>query len=218
MNNSGKAGCGCLIFLLILVMVATGLFMHPLTLKFLARQFRYEDKIFPSSAIFVPRFQEDRGGELYIEAFRDYQAGNGRIIWVEDENILGMSIVEIIQRMAKARDVRGDVLRRLEVSDGKEAAIEKIKERFSKSGYKKVIILVPEYASRRFHLLYGFPGNNEGTIFLIKPVSVSYFKKETWWRDPVSRRALANEVCATGSYFLRRFTGGEKDKKDTEKQ
>jgi hypothetical protein len=203
---------------MILVMVATGLFMHPLTLKFVARQFRYEDKIFPSNAIFVPRFQEDRGGELYIEAFRDYWAGNGKIIWVEDENILGISVIEIIRKMAKTRDVREDILRRLEVSDSKGAGVEEIKEQFSRLGYKKVIILVPEYASRRFHLLYGFPGDGEGTIFLVKPVSVSYFKKETWWRDPVSRHALANEVYATGSFFARRFTGGETNKKDTQKQ
>jgi len=218
LNNRGKAGCGCLVFILIVVMVTTGLFMHPLSLRFMASQFKYEDKVFPSSAIFVPRFQEDRAGELYIEAFRDYWAGNGKIIWVEDEKILGTSIIEIIHRMAKARNIREDAVRRLEVGNEQETDIGKIKERFEKLGCRKVIVLVPEYASRRFHLLYSSSRDDEKTIFLIKPVSVSYFKKEMWWKDPVSRHVLANEMYVTGSYFLRRFTGGERKKKDTEKQ
>ncbi|OPX96732.1 MAG: hypothetical protein A4E58_01648 [Syntrophorhabdus sp. PtaB.Bin006] len=218
MNNRGKAGCGCLVFILIVVMVTTGILMHPLSLRFTANLFRYEDKVFPSSAIFVPRFQEDRAGELYIEAFRDYWAGNGKIIWVEDEKILGTSIIEIIHRMAKARNIREDAVRRLEAGNEQGADIGKIKEWFERLGYRKVIILVPEYASRRFHLLYSSSRDDEKTIFLIKPVSVSYFKKEMWWKDPVSRHVLVNEIYATGSYFLRRFTREEKDKKNTEKQ
>ncbi|OPY68839.1 MAG: hypothetical protein A4E63_01919 [Syntrophorhabdus sp. PtaU1.Bin050] len=120
--------------------------------------------------------------------------------------------------MAKARNIREDAVRRLEVGNEQETDIGKIKERFEKLGCRKVIVLVPEYASRRFHLLYSSSRDDEKTIFLIKPVSVSYFKKEMWWKDPVSRHVLANEMYVTGSYFLRRFTGGERKKKDTEKQ
>jgi len=218
LNNGGKAGCGCLIFILIVVMVATGVFMHPLTLRFIANQFRYEDKIFPSSAIFVPRFQEDKAGELYVEAFRDYWAGNGKVIWIEDEKILGMSIIEMIHGMAKARNVREDAVRRLEVGSEQGADIVRIKERFERLGCTKVIILVPEYASRRFHLLYDSSGDDGRTIFLVKPVSVSYFKKETWWKDPMSRHVLANEIRAAGSYFLRRFTGGSKGREGQERR
>ena len=78
MKNEGKAGCGCLIFILVISMVAVGILMHPFTLRLLGGQLRYEDKTVPSDAIFVPNFPEDRNGELYQEAFREYQAGNGR--------------------------------------------------------------------------------------------------------------------------------------------
>ncbi|MCK7468493.1 MAG: hypothetical protein MZU91_10590, partial [Desulfosudis oleivorans] len=68
------------LFVLIVIMVLTGALIHPISLEFIGNQFQYEDKIFTSDAIFVPRFPEDRNGELYVEAFRDYSAGNGKLI------------------------------------------------------------------------------------------------------------------------------------------
>ena len=104
MSNKGIAGCGCLIVVLIIIMVLTGALIHPISLRFIGNQFRYEDKIFTSDVIFVPRFPEDRNGELYVEAFRDYSAGNGKLIFMEDDTILGTSIVELVNKMAKARN------------------------------------------------------------------------------------------------------------------
>ena len=57
---------------LIIIMVLTGALIHPISLSIIGNQFRYEDKIFTSDVIFVPRFPEDRNGELYVEAFRNY--------------------------------------------------------------------------------------------------------------------------------------------------
>jgi len=43
MNNKGKVGCGCLVFILVICMVLAGISMHPISLKFIGNQFRYED-------------------------------------------------------------------------------------------------------------------------------------------------------------------------------
>ena len=209
MRTEGKAGCGCLIVILVFFMVIIGVMIHPFTLKSIGNQFKYEDKIFPSEAIFVPRFIEDKNGELYIDAYREYWAGNGKAIWVEEDKIFGISIMDIILKMAKTRGVKEEVIKKMEVDSEGRKKVDKIKEIFASMGIKKVIILVPEYASRRFHLLYG--SSEEGkTLYLIKAVNVSYFKKDKWWKDGASRIILIRELCSMGTYYVERFKYGEK--------
>jgi len=112
MNNKGKTGCGCLVGILIIIMIAAGLGFHPVSLKFFAKVFRYEDMIVTADAIFVPRFPEDRNGELYSDAFREYFAGNGRTIYVENEKIPGKNIGNnILDQMASARGVKESVVK-----------------------------------------------------------------------------------------------------------
>jgi hypothetical protein len=211
MNNAGKTGCGCMIFILVCCLVAAGLLAHPLSLKFLGNQFRYEDKVFPSEVVFVPRFEEDRNGELYVDAFREYWTGNGKAIYVEDDKVFGTSILEPVQRMARARNIKEGVIGKVGVEGEGAAAARKVRKQFSAMGYKKVIVLVPEYASRRYHLLYENPPGDEKTIYLIKPVTVSYFKKDKWWKDGPSRLLLLKELFSIGSDSIDRFKDGGRD-------
>src|SRR5512135_2548303 len=104
-NKKGRAGCGCLLFVLIVCMVVAAILVHPFSLRVLTGIFVYHDKITPSDALLVPRFLEDKNGELYQEALREYVAGDGRIIYVEDDQVFGMSVREIVARMAKQRGV-----------------------------------------------------------------------------------------------------------------
>ncbi len=212
MNNRGRAGCGCLLILLVIFMVFIGISIHPFTLRIIGKQFRYEDKVFKSDVIFVPRFNEDKNGEIYIDAFREYWAGNGNIISIEEDSIMGISMHEIVTRMAKTRGIKAEAIIRLDTKGDAGEKSERIKDAFIKSGAKKVIIMVPEYASRRFHLLYGFSRDKAGIVFIIKPVSVSYFKMDRWWRDSGSRVILFREVCSLCSYYFKRFKYGDNKK------
>jgi hypothetical protein len=218
MTDKGLAGCGCLVVILIVIMVLTGALMHPITLKFIGNQFRYEDKIFTSDAIFVPRFPEDKNGELYIEAFREYSAGNGKVVFAEDDTILGTSIVELVGRMAKARNLKDESIRRVEGSGEGLLRAQKIRQQLEKHGLRKVIILVPEYASRRFHLMYNSSRVDGRTLYLIKPVPVSFYKKDKWWKDSDSRGVLASEALSIASYYFQRFKYGEKEKSNSKKR
>ena len=211
MGSKGKVGCGCLIFLLVICMVCVGIFIHPLTLKVIGGQFVYGDKMFPSDVIFVPRFPEDRNGELYAEAFREFWAGNGKTVWIEDDKILGMSILDIVSRMAKSRGVPEGILKKLEVEGEGTAKIARTEAAFAKMGMRRVIIIVPEYASRRFHMTYGASKDGAKVAFLIKPVSVSYFKRDRWWKETLSRGMLFREVSFLVSYYTERFKYGGKE-------
>ena len=212
MNTKGKVGCGCLIFILVVCMVGAGIFMHPFTLKFITNQFRYEDKIFQSDAIFVPRFSEDKSGELYIAAFREFRAGNSKEIWVEDDKLLGMNISEMVLKMAKERGIKEGVIKKIEIDGEGKIKAGKAREYIEKTGAKKVIVVVPEYASRRFHLVFGSPKDDGKVLFLVKPVSVSYFKKDKWWKEPVSRDILLKELPLIGSYYFDKFKYGVKER------
>jgi len=218
MNHRGIAGCGCLIFVLIIVMILTGALMHPITLRIIGNQFHYEDRIFTSDAILVPRFPEDRNGELYMESFRDYSAGNGRFILVEDDIILGTSIVELVNKMAKIRNVKDEGIRKIVTSGEGLMKTQRIKEQIERQGLRKVIIIVPGYASRRFHLMYNSSRADASTVYLIRPVEVTFFKRDKWWKDSDSRSVLANEIFAISSYYLQRFKYGEKETKDKKKR
>jgi hypothetical protein len=208
MGNKGWFGCGCLLFVLILVMVVVGLLVHPLSLRFIANQFLYEDRLVPSDAIFVPLMAEDRKGELYAEAFKEYGRGNGKTIWGEEEQVFGIPASQFIAIMGKAKSVKEDAFRWIQVDGDGLSKARKVKELFAKGHVKRVIIVVPEYASRHFHLLYGQPASGQDTIFLIKPVKVSFFKKEVWWKDAASRALLLREASSIGSYYFQSFKYG----------
>lgn len=209
-DKEGKAGCGCLIFVVVVCMVVAALLVHPVSLRVLTGGLVYQDKIVPSDALFVPRFPEDQIGEVYQEAFREFWAGNGKVIYVQDDQVLGSSIKEIVARMAKQRGIKEDVVRKLDLSAEGEAP-SKVREKFSQLGVKRVIVIVPEYASKRYHLLYGSDDPNEKVLFLVKPVTMSYFKREKWWANDSAMASIQRELYSLGAYYLSRFKYGAKE-------
>ncbi len=210
MGTQGRAGCGCLIFILVVCMVAIGIMIHPFTLKLLGNQLRYEDKIIPADAIFVPRFQEDKNGELYTEAFREYHGGFGRIILLENDSVLGMSITDLVLKMAKARGLKDGSVKGLDAQGNERLRSDKIREQFHKMGLKKVIILVPEYASRRYHLLYSSSAAEGSPLYLVKPVAVSYYTRDKWWKEGSQRMFFLKELYSILAEQLQRFKYGDK--------
>lgn len=201
MGSTGKAGCGCIIGILVVVMVLAGVLMHPMSLKFMAKQFRYEDKIVPADALFVPRFAEDKKGDLYTEAFREYFAGNGKAVYIEDDKILGTNITEFVSRMAKARGVKENIIKGIDPGPDGTAGTNALKEKLKASGVKKVIVVVPEYASRRYHYIYDSSRSGDAVFYMIKPVQVTYFQRDKWWRDCLSRSLMAREFYASLSHY-----------------
>jgi len=208
MNDEGKAGCGCLVFTLIVMMVVAGLGFHPLSLKFFAKCLRYEDPIITADAVFVPRFTEDKDGELYSDAFREYFAGNGRTIYVENEKAPGNDVSNVLRQMARARGIKESVVKTVYLGEMDGDRSSSVKGKLRAAGLKKVILIVPEYASRRYHMMYSLdPG---GTIYMIKPLKVSYFQSDRWWRDDLSRTLIAREMYNASTYcykLLKKETG-----------
>jgi len=210
--QKGRIGCGCLLFLLVFCIVLAGAFIHPYSLKLIGDRFHYADKILAADVVFVPRFSEDRNGEVYTEAFREYWAGNGKIIWIEDDMVFGFTMKDIVTRMAKERGIKDGAIKALELSGDDLARAAGAREALAKHGVRKVILVVPEYASRRFHTMYGSEGPHQGNgvLFFVKPVDVSYFKADKWWRNDVSRTMIMRELYRFGALYLNRFKFGDR--------
>jgi uncharacterized SAM-binding protein YcdF (DUF218 family) len=212
-SEKGRAGCGCLLFILIVCMVFAGALMHPVSLRLIAGRFLYADKVVPCDAIFVPRFEEDRSGEVYTEAFREYWAGTAKAVWIENDRVFGFTMKDIVVKMANARGIKENTIKALDVEGDDEVKAEKVKEMLARHGVRKVLIVVPAYASRRFHLLYGSEGSRSGKagFFLVKPVDVPYFKADKWWKSDLSRALMEHEVYELGLYYVNHFRGGKKE-------
>ncbi|MCX7857406.1 MAG: hypothetical protein N2513_05430 [Deltaproteobacteria bacterium] len=200
-KKSGKIGCGCLFFLLLFFLVFLGIFFHPISLKFLSKQLVYGDKIYFSDVAFVPRFVEDLDGELYIAAFEELRKGNVKALWIEDYYVLGISVTQILKKMAKDRGLKENLITGIKL-DGKDyEKREALLDHFMKIGIKKVILFVPEYSSRRYKALYG-NSRERAPIFLINPVKMRIYNHERWWKENVSRELLFREYSALISIYL----------------
>jgi len=69
--------------------------------------------------------------------------------------------------------------------------------------------VVPEYASRRFHLLYGSDeGEGKSPLFLVKPVDMPYFKMDKWWKSDLSRSLMEREIYELGLLYANRLRPG----------
>ena len=214
--QKGKAGCGCLLFVLVLCMVAAGALVHPFSLKIIAGRFRHEDKIVPCDAIYVPRFVEDKDGELYAEAFREYWAGDGKVIWVENDRVFGFTVKDMVARMAKERGIKdANVVRGVDAAgdDAEKARI--ARQLLAKHGVRKLIVIAPDYASKRYRMLYGDSAAGAPMTVLIKPVRVSYFKLDKWWRDDLSRSLMEKEIYRTALLYGKRIAGWKEDRPKT---
>jgi hypothetical protein len=208
-SSAGRAGCGCLIIILVVFLVSAALMMHPLSLRFLGDRLMYRDPIVTSDAILIPYFPEDKNGELFMDAFREFWAGNGKLILVEEQRVFGLSLTELVRKLAKERGIKEPVVRKVDVEAETAGDPARLKEKVSALRLKKVIVVVPDYASRRFHAAF----DDSKSLYLIRPVTMSYFTRDRWWRNAATRRIVANEVYGTLSLYLSRFTNSKgKDK------
>jgi hypothetical protein len=197
-----------LIFLLVLCMIITAACIHPISLRLFAGQLSYSDRIIAADIILVPRFSEDKNGELYTEAFREYWAGNGKSILVEEDKAFGFSMKDIVSKMAIERGVKENAIRAVSTKGSDKEKAAHIKEFIRKLNVKKVLMIAPSYSSRRLHYLYG---SNETyskkvMIYLVKSTDVSYFTKDNWWKSGPSRSIALKEFYRLGVLYFSRMT------------
>jgi hypothetical protein len=195
MGIKGKVGCGCLIGILVVIMILAGVSIHPVSLRFVGKSFRYEDKIVPADAVFVPRFAEDHNGELYVEAFREYFSGNGKVVYIENDKVLGTDIHDLVSRLAKSRGIKDSVTKPLyagDMGDGKTAFF---KQKLKEAGLKKVIASWSRN-TRRDDITQMYDPTRDGgaVLYMIKPQ-----------RSAISGRTDGGGMSCRASLMAREF-------------
>lgn len=189
----GRAGCGCLIFALIVLMIFVGILMHPASLRFLARLLIYSDRTQFSDVTFVPKTEEDHGGEIYLYAFEELRNGNSKSLLVEEFSFIDVKISELLVKVAKERGLKNGPISGIKLEGDLKSKAKALKDFCKKRGIKKVTVLVPDYSSRKYAIIFRDLQSNE-INFLIKPVSISIFNRERWWKDASSRILFFREI------------------------
>jgi hypothetical protein len=202
--QSGRTGCGCLIFVLVLCILIAAACIHPFSLRLMAGRLSYSDNIIAADVILVPRFSEDKNGELFTEAFREYWAGNGKSILVEEDKVFGFSMKDIVSKMAKERGVKENAIRAISTKGNDKEKIDQIKGFIKKQGIKRILVIAPSYCSRRLHYIFRSDdaSSKKAAIFLIKSTDVSYFEKENWWKSGLSRSLAAKELYRLSALYI----------------
>ena len=156
---------------------------------------------------------EDRNGEVYSEAFREYWAGNGKVVWIENDHIFGLTMKEIVEKMAKARGIKENMIRALDVEGDGEAKPREVREMLARHGLKKVLMIVPGICLPKVSpsLRLGRDRTGEGTLFLVKPANVSYFKPDKWWKSGISRDLMEHEIYGLVLSYVGGFRGEKKE-------
>jgi hypothetical protein len=206
MKQRGRIGCGCLT-LIVIALIAVAISLHPATLRFVGKRFEYADKAVSAQAIVVPFFVEDRQGELHSEAIREFFSGSAKKIFVEDAPIFRTRIYKLFLLMAKERGVKERDTEAIETEGDLAQRMLRIEAFLYKRGVRTALLLCPSYASLRLHVL---TKERERVRFFIRPCPVSYFEKQTWWKDPLSRSLLVKEASAICAHYLQRFKYGAK--------
>jgi hypothetical protein len=129
---------------------------------------------------------------------------------VEDDRLFGFGMKDMVGRMAKERGIKEGAVHALAVEGNDAAKAQRARAELLKQGIKKIVLVVPGYASKRYQLLYTPAKGEDSMLVLVKPVSVSYFKADKWWSDDLSRTLMGREFYRTGLFCIKRFTHDEK--------
>jgi hypothetical protein len=59
---------------------------------------------------------EDHNGELYVEAFREYFSGNGKVLYIENDKVLGTDVHDLVSA-GKVPGIKDNVTKPLYTED-----------------------------------------------------------------------------------------------------
>ena len=213
--NKGRAGCGCLLFAARRLHGRRGC-AHP---SFLVQGLAAASATRTDRAV-RRRFRaavrrKTRTGRSTREAFREYWAGNGKAIWVENDRVLGLTMKEIVARMAKARGIKEGAIKAWTSRKAtRRSRLPRRSRRSQNRGSRRWSSWCPITPRRDSTCSTSRGRKGEGPLlFLVKPVEVSYFKTDKWWKDDLSR-ALMGQNLRVGLLYGNRFGAWQEEEKD----
>jgi hypothetical protein len=146
--------------------------------------------------------RDDFGSERLIEAAKLVESGLGPSLWVTCPTSYGVSECEIGKAFLRRAGFRASTLRAVQTTLQPETAEARLAaEQLSSMGIKSVVVVVPDYKSRRLDRLYRRICAQRGIVARTLAVSTPQFNADNWWQARQSRKLFFHEMIRWTGIF-----------------
>jgi hypothetical protein len=139
--------------------------------------------------------RDDFVSERLIEAAKLVQSGLGASLWVTCPTLYGVSECEIGKAFLTQAGFRAPTLQAIQTTFQPETAEARLAaEQLSSRGIKSVVVVVPDYESRRLDGIYRRICAQRGIVARTLAVSTPQFNADNWWQARQSRKVFFDEM------------------------
>jgi hypothetical protein len=153
----------------------------------------------PADAVLVPTadwLRNDYGSEPLIEAAKLVESGLGASLWLTCPISYGVSECDIGKAFLTRAGFRASALQAVQTTTPLPATAEAslAAERLYSMGIKSVVVVVPDYQSRRLGRVYRRICAQRGIVARTLAVSTPQFNADNWWQARQSRKLFLTEI------------------------
>lgn len=146
--------------------------------------------------------RDDPGSERLIGAATLVQSGLGASLWVTCPISYGVSECEIAKAFLTRAGFRASMLQAIQTTRQPETAEARLAaERLYSMGIKSVVVVVPDYKSRRLDRIYQHISAQRGIVARTLAVSTPQFSADNWWQARQSRKLFFTEMIRWTGIF-----------------
>jgi hypothetical protein len=146
--------------------------------------------------------RDDYGSERLIEAAKLVQSGLGASLWVTCPTSYGVSECEIAKAFLTRAGFRASTLQAVQTTPLPETAEARLAaEQLYSMGIKSVVVVVPDYKSRRMDRIYRRICAERGIVARTLAVSTLQFNADNWWQARQSRKLFFTEMIRWTGIF-----------------
>jgi hypothetical protein len=146
--------------------------------------------------------RDDDGSERLIEAAKLVESGLGASLWVTCPISYGVSECEIGKAFLTRAGFRASTLQAIQTTRQPETAEARLAaERLYSMGIKSVVVVLPDYKSRRLDRIYRRICAQRGIVARTLAVSTHQFNADNWWQARQSRKLFLHEMIRWTGIF-----------------
>ncbi|MGD0778797.1 MAG: hypothetical protein ABSC05_38965 [Candidatus Solibacter sp.] len=146
--------------------------------------------------------RDDFGSERLIEAAKLVESGLGASLWVTCPTSYGVSECEIGKAFLTQAGFSASTLQAVQTPLLPETAEASLAaERLYSMGIKSVVVVVPDYKSRRLDRIYRRICAQRGIVARTLAVSTPQFHADNWWQARQSRKLFFKEMVRWTGIF-----------------
>jgi hypothetical protein len=159
----------------------------------------------PADAVLVPTadwLRDDFGSERLIEAAKLVESGLGASLWVTCPTSYGVTECEVGKAFLTQAGFPASTLHAVQTTLQPETSEARLAaEQLHVMGIKSVVVVVPDYKSRRLGRIYRRICVQQGIVARTLAVSTPQFNADNWWHARQSRKLFLTEIIRWTGIF-----------------